>query len=178
MTRPRRPVGHPRDSGNALDFLRLLWAIEHLLRSASKRMHRRLGITGPQRLVLRMVERFPGIGSGDLARILHLHPSTLTGVIARLSRRRLILRDRDASDGRRIRLRPVPGSGATSGRLTIEDAVGKALTQVPPARARDASLVLEGIVASLEAHLLDPGRDDELASRLNRGRRRRRVSRV
>jgi hypothetical protein len=45
-----------RDSaglGFVLDFLRVLWSVEHQLKSASKRMERRLGITGPQRLVLR-----------------------------------------------------------------------------------------------------------------------------
>src|ERR1700733_2332457 len=38
-----------------LDFMRLLWSIEHGLQSASKHMEGTLGITGPQRLVLRIV---------------------------------------------------------------------------------------------------------------------------
>src|SRR5262249_10104350 len=36
-----------------LDFMRLLWSIEHDLQRMSKRMKGELGITGPQRLVLR-----------------------------------------------------------------------------------------------------------------------------
>ena len=47
-----------------LDFLRLLWSIEHGLQRMSKRMEGELGITGPQRLVLRIVGRFPGLSAG------------------------------------------------------------------------------------------------------------------
>ena len=49
-----------------------------------KRMEQRSGVTGPQRLVLRVVGLFPGISAGALARLLHVHPSTLTGVLHRL----------------------------------------------------------------------------------------------
>src|SRR5260370_41656340 len=68
----------------ALDFLRLLWAIEHGLQRMSKRMEASLGVTGPQRLVLRIVGRFPGLSAGDLAHILPLPPSTITGILQRL----------------------------------------------------------------------------------------------
>src|ERR1043166_1406830 len=41
--------------GAALDFMRAVWALDHALRSRSKRMKREIGLTGPQRLVLRLV---------------------------------------------------------------------------------------------------------------------------
>jgi hypothetical protein len=63
--------------GEALDFLRLIWAVDHGLHRASKRTETELGVTGPQRLVLRIVGRFPGIPAGHLAQLLHVHPSTL-----------------------------------------------------------------------------------------------------
>ena len=44
-----------------LDFMRLLWSVEHGLQSTSKRMEATLGITGPQRLVLRIVTARPGL---------------------------------------------------------------------------------------------------------------------
>ncbi len=158
MAAPRDSVVDLGQLGDVLDFLRLLWAIEHLLKSTSKRMQRRLGITGPQRLVLRIVEQFPGISSGELAAILHLHPSTLTGVIARLVRRKLLIRERDALDARRIRLRPVQRSVAPPPFPTIEAGVKDALGRVSPAQIRQASAVLNTIVASLEAHAEAPPR--------------------
>jgi DNA-binding MarR family transcriptional regulator len=75
--------------------------VDHALQSTSKWMEVRLGITGPQRLVIRMIGCFPGISAGALANLLHVHPSTLTGVLRRLSDRGAIRRSTDPYDSRR-----------------------------------------------------------------------------
>src|SRR5215471_17366676 len=90
---------------STLDFMRLLWTIEHGLQRMSKRMEREIGITGPQRLVLRVVGQFPEISAGELARIVRLHPSTITGILQRLVTRGLLERKADPGDTRRARLR-------------------------------------------------------------------------
>src|SRR5438105_14344270 len=87
--------------GAVLDFMRLLWAVDHSLQSASKRMESTYGITGPQRLVVRIVGRFPGIAAGRVAEILHVHPSTLTGILKRLEARSVLQRKSDPRDARR-----------------------------------------------------------------------------
>src|SRR5664279_5074759 len=87
-----------------LDFMRLLWSVEHGLQRISKRMENDLGITGPQRLVLRIVGRFPDMSAGELAHIVRLHPSTITGILRRLVERGLIERKTDPGDSRRARL--------------------------------------------------------------------------
>lgn len=87
--------------GEVLDFMRLLWALDHALQSASKRMEAAYGITGPQRLVVRIVGRFPGIAAGRIAEILHVHPSTLTGILKRLEARGVLERRSDPGDARR-----------------------------------------------------------------------------
>ena len=73
-------------------FMRALWVAVHALQKTSKRMNVRLGVTGPQRLVLRVVGLAPGISAGGLAKVLHLHPSTLTGVLKRLETQGLVSR--------------------------------------------------------------------------------------
>jgi MarR family transcriptional regulator, organic hydroperoxide resistance regulator len=139
--------------GEVLQFMRLLWAVDHGLQSRSKRMESTLGITGPQRLVIRVVGRFPGISAGDLADILHIHPSTLTGVLQRLQRRGLIERKRDPQDARRAQLW-VSSKGQEIDALrtgTVEAAVRRALHKVPDqqvAHARD-------LLASIADALLD-----------------------
>ena len=70
--------------GEVLNFMRLLWAVDHGLHSASKRMVRRNGISGPQRVVIRILGQAPDLSAGTLARILHIDPSTLTGILHRL----------------------------------------------------------------------------------------------
>src|SRR6266540_480401 len=93
-----------RRLGPVLEFMRALWALDHALQSASKRMESRLGITAPQRLVVRIVGRFPGISAGEVAEILHVHPSTLTGVLKRLEGRGFVARRADPRDARRALL--------------------------------------------------------------------------
>ena len=101
----RAPAPPPRRGGGSLgqvlDFMRLLWAVDHGLTRMSKRMERTLGVTGPQRTVIRIVGRHPGTSAGDLATWLHVHPSTLTGVLRRLTDRGLLERTTDPQDGRR-----------------------------------------------------------------------------
>lgn len=98
------PLPDPSILGSVLTFLRLLWAMDHALQCSSKRIKRERGITGPQRLVLCLVGRFPSISSGRLADLLHLHPSTLTGILKRLEKKGLVNRSRDPRDRRRFLL--------------------------------------------------------------------------
>src|SRR5580692_8483834 len=81
-----------------LDFMRLLWSVEHGLQRMSKRMEAELGITGPQRLVLRVVGQFPGLSAGEVAHIVRLHPSTITGILQRLVAKGFLARQRDPGD--------------------------------------------------------------------------------
>jgi DNA-binding MarR family transcriptional regulator len=138
-----------------LDFMRLLWKIEHGLQATSKRMGSQLGVTGPQRLVLRIVTQFPGVSAGDVARILHLHPSTITGILQRLVDKGLLLRERDGRDARRVHLRPrARAMGFTRrSRGTVEAAVATVLERTPATHVRHARAVLHAI-----AHALDDDR--------------------
>jgi len=131
--------------------MRLLWSIEHGLQKISKRMKTEIGLTGPQRLVLRVVGRFPDVSAGELAHIVRLHPSTITGVVQRLVSRGLLERERDPRDGRRVRLRlnakAFRYTRITSG--TVEHAVKQALTKSGRRRVTAAREVLAEIAESL-----------------------------
>ena len=135
-----------------LDFMRLLWTIEHRLQSTSKLMEGRLGVTGPQRLVLKTVARFPGISAGELAHVLQLHPSTITGILQRLVRKELLVRDPDPTDGRRVRLRVRERARPLMRRSagTVEWAIASALEHVSPQRLRHARSVLSSIATALD----------------------------
>src|ERR1700681_1508093 len=132
----------PLDPG--LDFLRLLWSIEDGLQRMSKRMESELGITGPQRLVLRIVGQFPGLSAGALAHIVRLHPSTITGILQRLVARGLLDRERPPRDNRRARLRLRARAFAytRSSAGTVEKAVTQALKRVGASDVRAARRVL------------------------------------
>jgi DNA-binding MarR family transcriptional regulator len=110
-----------------------------------------LGVTGPQRLVIRLIGRFPGISAGELAATLRTDPSTLSGVLQRLQAARLIRRGRDASDGRRVLLSLTP-RGRSVDRLnsgTIENAVKTALRGVSPRDLACTARVLRRMASSI-----------------------------
>ena len=141
-----------RQLGPVLDFLRALWALDHALQSASKRMETTLGVTGPQRFVIRMIGRFPAISAGKVSELLHVHPSTLTGVLKRLEQRGLVLRRADPADARRALLElTAKGRRVDAIRVgTVEGAARKALGKVPAASMRQARAVAEAITAELD----------------------------
>jgi len=141
----------PLPLGEALEFMRLLWAVDHGLQQRSKRMATAFGVTGPQRLVIRVLGRFPGLSAGQLAHVLHLHPSTLTGVLERLERKGLVTRRRDPEDRRRA----VLGLSVAGRRIdvdttgTIESVVRAALAHRPRREIRAARVLLSALAAHL-----------------------------
>ncbi len=137
--------------GEVIEFMRLLWAVDHGLSASSKAMDTRFGVTGPQRLVIRIVGRHPGIAAGRIAEILHVHPSTLTGVLGRLVDRGLLTRKVDPEDGRRA-LFGLTASGKKLDALrsgTIESKVRGALSRMPPREIAAARKVLSSLADSL-----------------------------
>jgi len=139
--------------GDILDFMRLLWAVDHGLHSTSKRMNTSIGVTGPQRLVIRMTGKFPGISAGELAQILHVHKSSLTGVLQRLEARGLIKRAADPEDGRRaIFSLTAKGKELDAVRAgTVEQAIRKVLAKLPKEQIEVTREVLQSVAAALAA---------------------------
>lgn len=157
-----KTIGHPRalpvttrelaDLPDVLQFMQLLWALVHELERISKRMTTDIGVTGPQRLVLRVVGLFPGLSAGDLAAVLRVHPSTLTGVLQRLVAQRLLARSDDPTDRRRAMLRLTKrGTRVNATRQgTVEAAIALALRGVSDRDRMATKRVLERLAAHLE----------------------------
>ena len=137
---------------DVLELMRVIWALDHALHSRSKAMASTLGVTGPQRFVLRVVQRAPGISSGALAEYLHLHPSTLTGVLQRLTTRGLLSRKRDPKDARRALLALTPKGKKVLERrgASVEAVVRTALGRQRRGDVDTAAEVLRRITSALE----------------------------
>src|SRR3954469_20234453 len=136
--------------GAVLDFMRMLWALDHALQSASKRMEATFGLTGPQRLVVRIVGRFPGIAAGRVANILHVHPSTLPGILKRLEARAVLQRRPAPRDARRaLFILTAKGRKLDTVRTgTVEQAVRRVLSKDPEKVA-----VAQEVLAALSEEL-------------------------
>jgi DNA-binding MarR family transcriptional regulator len=160
---------------DVLKFMQLLWAVVHGVEKSSKRMNGAIGVTGPQRLVLRIVGLFPGMSAGDVAAVLHVHPSTITGVLQRLVAQGLLCRVEDPGDRRRAVLRLTARGARVNGatRGTVESAVADTLQVVAAGDRAAASRVLDEL-----ARRLDGPEAAGPARRTNGSRRRTRSSRT
>jgi MarR family transcriptional regulator, organic hydroperoxide resistance regulator len=141
----------PETLGQVLDFMRLLWAVDHGLTRLSRKMERTIGVTGPQRLAIRIVGQHPGISAGALARTLHVHPSTLTGVLRRLVERGMLDRAQDPADARRALFRlTARGEELDAARNgTVEARVRTALAGAAPDDVNASRRLLERIARTL-----------------------------
>lgn len=134
----------------ALEFLRTVWAVDHGLGRLSARMERDLGVTGPQRLAIRLIARSNGIGPGELADLLHVHRSAATGIVRRLEAKRLVARHPHPADARRLVL-----SLTVTGRSldrddkgTIEARVRQVLAASSPDETAAAARLLERLAGA------------------------------
>lgn len=136
---------------DVLEFLRVVWGVSHGLQSTSKHMEAELGITGPQRLAVRIVGRYPGLPAGRIAEVLQLHPSTLTGILRRLEERGIVARAQGPRDRRQALFRLTAAGRAIDRRHagTVESAVRRALAPLDRRRLEIASEVLRAVEAEL-----------------------------
>ncbi|MFN8064020.1 MAG: MarR family transcriptional regulator [Vicinamibacterales bacterium] len=135
-----------------LQFLQTIWQLEHALERASKRMEDTLGISGPQRFALRLIGAQQGITAGELATAMHLHPSTVTGIVQRLESRKLVKREANNADGRVAHLH-LTAAGAKlnrpSARGTIEKAASTVLAQCSASQQKATAAVMDALTAEL-----------------------------
>jgi DNA-binding MarR family transcriptional regulator len=66
----------------------------------SRQTLRDFGVTGPQIWALRTIDDGDVVSMGDLAQRMHLHMSTISGIIDRLESSRLVTRERSTADAR------------------------------------------------------------------------------
>jgi DNA-binding MarR family transcriptional regulator len=144
----------------ALSFLQRVWELNHALERLSNQMERRLGITAPQRFIVRCVGKYPGMTAGQLATILHLDRGSVSAALRRLEQQGILKRRRDPRDGRRVTLGLTPKGRsldvAQSG--TVESAVVHLLESSSKAEIEATRSVLRRLSTAL--------RDEEGVSRL------------
>ena len=85
----------------------------------SKDLSRRYGLTGPQLIILNEIANHDSLSVTELARSISLSQATVTDILNRLEKRKLIERSRDSADRRRVNIR-------------ITDQCREILSQVPP----------------------------------------------
>jgi DNA-binding MarR family transcriptional regulator len=86
--------------------------IVHALHGASRETERRLGVTSAQLFVLTQLRATPSLSINALAERTMTHQSTVSVVVRRLVRRKLVKKVRAAADARRVELTLTPSGAA------------------------------------------------------------------
>jgi DNA-binding MarR family transcriptional regulator len=129
------------------------------IRLSSHTAERTLGISGAQLFVLQELSGHAGISLRELAGRTFTHQSSVSVVVSRLVRSRLVTRRTSASDGRRIELSLTP-AGQSLLRRAPELAQSRllgALRRVPPRDLRVVGAALEAIAQAMGTSSKPPG---------------------
>jgi len=108
------PVVNRTASDNVMIALR---KIVQAIDMNSKKLVKRVGLTGPQLVILQEISNMGEVTAGEIARTVSLSQATLTGILERMEKRGLLSRRRSNQDKRRIMV-----SITESGRQVIENA--------------------------------------------------------
>jgi DNA-binding MarR family transcriptional regulator len=150
---PRQAAAPNRPVDPVLEFIRLMWSVDHELQRVSKRMVTRIGLTAPQRLSLRFIGIRPGLTPGALAGLLHVHPGTATGFVRHLEDIGLIRIKRSDEDTRRLHLELTTKGRVVNRRRsgTVEGAVRRVIERLTASELRHASDTMRRLAQELAA---------------------------
>lgn len=71
----------------------------------SKQLIKRVGLTGPQLVILQYISAVEEISVGEVAKNVSLSQGTVTGILERMEKRGLVVRQKDRYDKRRVLVR-------------------------------------------------------------------------
>ncbi len=117
------------------------------------------GLTGPQLVVLKeLMESSPETVS-RLAKAVSLSQATVTGILDRLERKRMIKRTRDLHDKRKVLVSPTPAAEETLAGAPplLQEHFTQAFDQLPDWERTQILSSLQRIVALMEADDVDAG---------------------
>ena len=98
----RGPAAQRSVSDNVMIALRkIIQAIE----LNSRKLVKRVGLTGPQLVILQEIVRGGELTAGEIAKAVSLSQATVTGILERMEKRGLLARQRSDRDKRRILVR-------------------------------------------------------------------------
>lgn len=148
-----------RANGSALEeSIELLHRIFQSADLFSRQALRDFGVTGPQIWALQTIEDEGTLNMGDLAQGMHLHMSTVTGIIDRLESAGLVTRERSASDARVMQLRLTPKGKGILARSPEppRSKVARRLQRLGPGELRKVRASLLLIARAMGVDLSDP----------------------
>jgi DNA-binding MarR family transcriptional regulator len=151
MTRAgRRVPAPPPADGNVAAIVQGLRRINQALEEYSREVYRAYGLTGPQLWALKTLHRRGSLTAGELAEALVVHQSSVSVLLTRLERRRLVQRVRRRSDRRYVEI-ALTEAGRTLAEQSPEPAQGRMLHQLRRMRSAEVAGIRKSVDALVSA---------------------------
>jgi DNA-binding MarR family transcriptional regulator len=138
----------PLGTGEQPENIRILHAVRRIIRAAdvdSRQLAAAHQITAPQLVSLMAVVEAQRTTAIEVARRVHLDPSTLVGVMDRLEAKGLIQKTRDSGDRRQVWIVATDAGRALVCRtpFPLQHAIDRALQQMPEAERKQVAAAIE-----------------------------------
>lgn len=78
----------------------------------SKKLEKQVGLTGPQLVILQEISRLGTVSVGEVAKNVSLSQGTVTGILERMEKRGVVVRQRNRRDKRRVMVRVTESGNA------------------------------------------------------------------
>ncbi|MEJ2158506.1 MAG: MarR family winged helix-turn-helix transcriptional regulator [Desulfobacteraceae bacterium] len=101
-------MGSTVDSDYGEQVLICLRRIMQAISLHSRSLVKQVGLTGPQLIFLKTLDKAGEASAGEIAKAISLSQATVTGILERLVKRGLVNRQRSPSDKRRVLIRITP----------------------------------------------------------------------
>lgn len=139
------------------EVLRSLRRIIQAVDLHGRRLSARHGLTGPQNICLREIQRRGSLNPGQLARAVALKPPTVSGILDRLEARGLVTRRRRHEDKRQVRVELTPTGEAVLAQTPppLQELFTERFAQLSGRRRRSIAEALQEVVELLEAEGID-----------------------
>ena len=108
-------------------------------RRITKEFARRANLTGPQLTVIKMLEQIGDLSLTELSEKIRAQNSTVTGIIDRMEREGLVVRERSQEDRRVVHIRLTPKGAELAREIPVEpmEILRQALLSLSANEARD-----------------------------------------
>jgi DNA-binding MarR family transcriptional regulator len=151
-------MGTNISSADAQDVLDAIRRIVQALRESSRAAEKHVGFSSAQLFVLHALEESPGLSLNDLAERTRTHQSSVSAVVSRLTRARLVERGIARGDARRAEIR-LSSRGRTRLRRTprtAQERLVQAVDGLPKAERRRLAALLRRLVDEMGLESSNP----------------------
>jgi DNA-binding MarR family transcriptional regulator len=126
------------------EIMQSLRRIFKAIQDYSHKVSEEFGITGPQLWALKTISQNESLSLSDLGKRMYLHPSTITGVIDRLEKKRYVARIRDQVD-RRVIYVQLTAEGKRLAKRAPNPAQGKMIYGLKNLKRRELNLIYDSV---------------------------------